>query len=1077
MGKRLGLFLAGCLCAFGMTFAQKTVTGTVIEQETGEPVIGASVLVEGTTIGKATDVNGRFTLQNVPNSAKTLKVTYMGMKDQVVKIHPTVHVEMESTSVKTDEVMVVAFGQAKKSAYTGSATVVGEEQLADYQVSSITNALAGQVPGLQLTSNNGQPGSTSTIRIRGFSSINAGKDPLIVLDGAPYSGDLSNINPNDVESMSILKDATSTALYGARGANGVIMITTKSAKRHGEAQITLDAKVGWNSRALQHYDVIDSPEQYYEMEYLALKNYYMGSGLSENAAWVAANNYIPSALGYNIFTVPEGQMLIGTNGKLNPNATLGRIYTKNGQSYLITPDDWEDAGTRTGLRQEYNLSVNAGSERGTFYASMGYLNEEGITYGSDLERVTGRLRADYQLKKWLKVGGNVSFAHFDGNTLGNNGSSTSTGNIWAMTTQIAPIYPLYLRNADGSRMYDANGIEMMDYGDGMNAGLARPFLPKSNPLQDNLLNTRNYEGNAATATGFADINFTDNLKLTLNGTYDLDETRLTYVYNPYYGQFAPTGTVAKYHTRTYDVNWQQILTYSNTFANHHNVNVMLGHEYYDHRYYLLYASKSNMFSQDNKELAGAVIDGMSSTSYKTRYNNEGYFGRALYDYDERIFANLSLRRDASSRFDKDNRWGTFWSAGAAWLISKENWFKPTWVDELKVKASIGSQGNDNIDSYLYTDLYDISNSSNEIGVSFSSKGNKEITWETNSNFNIGTEFRLFKNLSGSLEYYYRKTTDMLFSVSVPASLGYTSIYDNVGDLHNTGVELTLNYTPIHTNKVNWNVNFNIASLRNRIDMIHDDLKSTTRYDKHGKAYNGYVSGSKFIAEDLSMYTWYLKEYAGVSEDGQALYYKNVYKTDDNGNELTDKHGNAIVESRETTTSWSDADYYVTKETSIPKFFGGLGTSVQAFGFDLSVNFSFQLGGKQYDSTYAEFMSSPGSNGDGYNFHKDLLKSWSTENTESNIPRFQYNDQMYSSTRFLTNASYLNIENINLGYTLPASLTRRIDMESLRIYLACENVAYISARKGFDPRQSYTSATNASYYSPMRTFSIGMTVKF
>ena len=1096
MEKRLMTFIACLFLSIGMALAQSQISGTVTSAEDGAPVVGASVKVVGTRTGTATDADGKFTL-NAPANAK-LQISYIGMTSQTVKAGKNLKIVLSADPQSLDEVVVVAFGTAKKSAFTGSATVVGTEELAKSQVTSVTNALAGAVPGVQLTSSNGAPGSTSTIRIRGFSSLNAGNDALIILDGAPYSGDLSNINPNDVESMTVLKDAASNALYGARGANGVIMITTKKSKAARDAKVTLDAKYGWNSRALQHYDVINDPAEYYEMQYKALYNNYASNGASANSAWASANSALTGdvstgGLGYNIWTVPEGQMLIGQNGRMNPNATLGRLVNYKGQDYWITPDDWEDVGTRTGIRQEYNVSVNGANEKSNFYASFGYLKNEGITYKSDLSRITGRLRADYQAKKWLKVGANLSFAHFDGNSLGNNGSSTSTGNIWACTSQIAPIYPIYIRDGKGNVMVDDNGITMLDYGNGTNAGLSRPFLSDANPIQDVKLNTRNYNGNAASANGFVDIDILNGLKLTLNGTYSLDETRTNYVYNGYYGQFDTTGgTVAMYHSRTYDYDLQQLLNYTTTIADKHNVTVLLGHEYYDTRYYDVGGEKSKMFSPDNKELNGAVVDGQGAESYQTRYNNEGYFGRLQYDYEGRYFGSASIRTDASSRFAKDHRWGTFRSIGGAWLINKEKWFKAPWVDELKFKASIGQQGNDNIGSYRYTDLYSIQNSSGNIGTSFYSKGTEDITWEKNTNFNTGFEFSFWHSkLTGSLEYYYRKTTDMLFSFSVAPSLGYSSYYDNVGSLYNTGFELNLNYNAIRTKDVQWDVHFNIASLRNRLTMLHPDKKTSTLYDASGKAYYGYASGSFFITEGASMYTWRLKEYAGVSEDGQSMWYKNVYEQDENKNDvLYDESGKVVdasykgithkkVTGRETTTTYSDADYYVTKESTIPKFYGGFGTTVRAYGFDLSVNLSYQLGGKGYDGTYATFMQSPTSGTGGYNIHKDLYKAWSSANTTSNIPRFQFGDlySSASSTRFLTNASYLNIENINFGYTLPASVLRSIRLEALRIYLACENVAYISKRKGFDPRQTYTGSTNATNYSPMRTISIGATVTF
>ena len=1004
------------------------------------------------------------------SSAKTLRVSYIGMQTQEVGIKPNVKIIMKPDTEMLEEVMVVAFGTAKKSAFTGSATVVSAEKLEQSQVTSVTDALAGAVPGVTLTSNNGAPGASASIKIRGFSSLNAGNDPLIIVDGAPYSGDLSNINPNDVESMTVLKDAASNALYGARGANGVIIITTKRANMSGEAKVTFDAKWGANTRALKKYDVITDPAMYYEMHYGAMKNYYMNQmNMSDQAAWIEANNNLfgsNGGLGYNVFTVPEGQYLIGQNGKLNPYATLGRVVNYKGRDYLLTPDDWDKVGSRTGLRQEYNFSISAANEKSSFYVSLGYLGNEGITEGSDLKRLTGRLKADYQAKKWLKVGANMSYARFDSNSLGNNGSSSSTANVWAFTTQMAPIYPAYVRNADGSIMVDGNGIEMMDYGSGINAGMQRPFIADANPIQDNKLNTRNAEGNALSGNAFVDITPLPGLKVTLNGTFNLDETRFTYVYNPYYGQFDSTGgTVSKYNQRDYDYNLQQLVSYATSFGDN-NFDILLGHEYYDYRLNYLGASKSKMFSQDNHELDGAVIDGQAATSYKKRRNNEGYFGRLQYNFDERIFGSASLRRDASSRFHPDYRWGTFWSVGGAWLINKESWFYAPWVQELKIKASVGSQGNDNIGDFRYTDVFDIINSDNKVGTAFYSKGTKDITWETNTNFNIGAEFQLWNRVTGSIEYYRRKTSDMLFSFSVAPSLGYSSYFDNVGNMVNSGVEMDFNVNIFNTRNFTWDVNLNISTLKNRLTMLDPDKQISTEYAADGKGYKGYSSGNFFIAEDLPMFTWRMKEYAGVNEDGESLWYRNT----------KDEEGN--VTGRETTKTYADADYYITEETSIPKVYGGFGTKLKVYGVDFGINFTYQIGGKQYDGTYAYFMSSP-SGSAGSNYHKDLLNAWTPENTGSNIPRFQLNDQYSAaaSTRFLTNASFLNIQNINVGYTLPSRWTKKMAISSLRLYMSAENVFYWSKRKGFDPRQSYNETTNATYYSPMRTISGGVTFEF
>ncbi len=1086
MKKRLTMTLASMFLFIGMALAQTTAHGVVVSAENGEPVIGATVKIVGTADGTITDVSGQFSIK-VPSNDSQLEISYIGMISKTVKAGKNLRVELSSDSHDLDEVMVVAFGTAKKSAFTGSAKVVESEKLSLSQVSDVTAALAGAVAGVTLTSDNGGPDSSPKIRVRGFGSLNAGKDPLIIVDGAPYSGDLNNLNPNDVESMTVLKDAASSALYGARGANGVVIITTKRAKFGQSAEIVFDAKIGANSRALQQYDVIKSPAQYYEQHYKALYNYYtVKEQQTADDAWHNVNSMITGkpdngGLGYNIWTVPTGQYLIGKNGRLNPNASLGYVQG----DYYITPDDWEKAGTRTGLRQEYNISVNGATNKSNFYASLGYLENEGITAKSDFKRLSARLRGDYQAKNWLKVGGNMSYSRSESNSLNNNGEDSSTGNVWAFTSQMAPVYPLYVRNADGSLKVDDNGITMLDYGASEQyPKTSRPFITNANPILGNLLNTRNYEGNALSASGFADITFTPGLVLTVNASTNLNETRRIIVNNRYYGQYKNTGgTVNVTHYRQFSYNFQQLLNYTKSFNRLHNLNMMLGHEYYAYSLSWLSAGKSNMFSDDNKELDGAVVDGKNAHSYRERYNNEGYMARLQYDYDNKYYASASFRRDASSRFSVDRRWGNFWSLGGAWILSRENWYDVKALDMLKFKASIGSQGNDNIGDYRYSDLFTISNANGQVGTYFSKKGNSNITWETQTNFNTGFEFSLFKRITGSIEFYYRKTSDMLMEFTTAPTIGYTSYYSNVGDMYNTGFELDLQANIIHTKDIDWNVNFNISSIKNRISKLDPKNKSASYYTSDGKEKFGFTSDSFFVTEGESIYTWRMKEYAGVysestfaltgdtsydpAKGGLSMWYKNTF---DKENKWS---------GRKTTTNFTAADYYVTGETTVPKFQGGFGTSLRAYGFDLSINLSFQFGGKAYDSTYAQFMSSPTSAIGGYNYHKDLLDSWSVDNPNSNIPRFQYADNYSTatSTRFLTSSSYLNIENINFGYTLPASLTKKLFVNSLRIYVAAENLGYISARRGFDPRQTYSDVSSAANYSPMRTISGGVTVKF
>ena len=1046
------------------TAQNRQISGTVSDAN-GHPVAGATVIVDGTSLGTTTNTAGEYTLSAPVNG--TLVVTFVGFEPQQLPIagKTRINVTMKEDAQAIDDVIVVAFGTAKKEAFTGSAAVIKSDEIAKVQTSNVATALVGRVAGVQTSSTSGDLGKTPSIRVRGFGSINAGKEPLWIVDGMPYEGDLNNLNTNDIESMTVLKDAASNALYGARGANGVIMVTTKKAKS-GDAVVTIDAKWGVNSKALEEYDVITSPAQYYETHFKALYGYYAQTNPAAKAYALASSGLTSNGtggLGYNVYTVPEGQALIGTNGKLNPNATLGRKIIYNGQEYWLTPDDWIDEAYQSAFRQEYNVNISGATERSSFYASLGYLDNTGIIKSSALERYTARLKADYQAKKWLKVGGNMSYAHFsNSNGNSNEGSASSTANIFAFSAQMPPIYPVYIRDGSGRIMVDDNGYQMYDYGDKGNAGLTRPLLPGANGLQPSWLNKKKAEGNAFSGSGFVDISLYKGLKLTVNGSTNIDETRTTYLNNQYYGQFAEAGgTISKYHTRDIAYNLQQILNYNETFGKH-NVGLMVGHEYYQKKYYYLSGTKSKLFSYDNEELGGAVVDGAGAHSYIDDYNSEGYFMRAQYDYAGRYFVSGSYRRDASSRFHPDHRWGNFWSVGAAWLLNQENWFDAPWVNMLKLKASYGSQGNDNIGNYLYTDTYSIENNNGEIAVLFGQKGNPNITWETNTNLNIGTEFGFWNNrLSGSVDFFNRKTSDMLFAFSVPSSLGYSSYYANVGDMVNRGVEVELNADLIRTKNVLWSFNLNLTHVKNEVTYLAPEHKSTTV-----EGYKGYIDGSYFVGEGLPLYTYYLRSYAGVDpETGASLWYKDV-KGDDG--KIT----------RTKTSDYTSATRYL-HDSAIPSVYGGFSTSVSAYGVDFSISFNYQIGGKVYDSGYASFMSSPYGTTVGTNYHKDILKAWTPENKGSDIPRLQYGDQYTTSVsdRFLTDASYLNISNINVGYTLPSKITQKFGVQKLRVYLACDNVVYWSKRQGLDPRYSFTGATNFSNYSPIRTISGGVTVQF
>ena len=1084
--KKLQLFFIALTLLFATeAFAQNiTVTGFVKDSSNELGVPFASIMVKGTMIGATTDGDGLYSI-SVPANG-TLVFSSIGYKDVEVPIAgQTKHdVIMHPDTEMLEETIVVAFGTATKESFTGSATVVKSEDIAKTQSSDATRALEGVVAGVQMTTASGSLGSSPSIQIRGISSINADTTPLYVVDGVPFPGDMNNLNPADIESMTVLKDAASNALYGARGANGVIMITTKKGKR-GNATINVDAKWGLNTKANKDYDVITDPGQYYEAYYTAVRNYYeypdakvdpsgnvlYNPGLSPSEAHIKANQIIlgdtsAGGLGYLVYTIPAGQSLINMNGKLNPNATLGRVVGYNDKEYLLYPDSWIDETYISSLRQEYNINISGSTDKISAAASFGYLNNKGIIYGEDMYRYTARVRFDYQAKEWLKFGANISYTNYNWNN-GNSeeGASGSTGNVFAIATNVAPIYPLYIRDGKGNILRDKYGYKRYDYGEGSNAGMIRPYLGNSNALQATYLDKNNSSGNSVNGSSYTEIKFLRDFTFTFNVGFGMEEARGTSIMNMYYGMAASVGgMIAKSHGKSLYLNLQQLLNYKKTIAQDHNITVLLGHESYKTNSYSLSASKSQMFSMENDELNGAVVDAKGAASSAGEYNNEGYFLRAQYDYQNRIFGSFSFRRDASSRFHPDNRWGNFWSLGGGWLINQEEWFPQLyWLDMLKVKASIGSQGNDNIGNYRYVDNYYLTNNQDKPAISFGVKGNKDITWETNTNFNAGFDFEVLRGkVSGTVEYFYRKTSDMLFFFSTPTSLGYSGYYDNIGDMRNSGIELSANVNVMRTKDLNWDVYANLTHYTNKITSLPTEKKTKTV-----EGYSGYANGSYFVGEGLSLYTFYMPKYAGVEkETGKSLWYMDI----------TDKNGN--VTGQTTTSEYADATKYLS-DNPIADLYGGFGTSLQWRGFDFSASFTYSIGGLALDSGYAGFMSSPLSTTPGTNFHKDIFKSWSPENKDSDIPRFQFQDQYTaaSSDRFLTNASYLNFQNAQLGYTLPEQLTRQMHINRLRVYVACDNIIYWSARHGFDPRQSLSGATNSTMNSPVRTISGGINLTF
>ncbi len=1115
MRKRLWFFLTCLMLSTGMALAQQSISGKVIDKSTGKPVIGAQVLLKGTTNGAATDLDGVFTIKNVPQSGGVLRVTYLGMTPIEVAAKNGIRIIMEPENVVLDEVMIVAYGTQKRSSFTGSAVEVNAGEIEKHISTSVTNALANSVAGVQYNSSNGDPaGESTSLRIRGIGSMYASNTPLIILDGMPYDGVISNINPQDVESITTLKDAAASAIYGARGANGVILINTKRG-RPQDAEIHFDAKWGSSSRAVPRYDVIDNPAQYYEIAYQQLYNDYVYNGYSQAEAYAMANQRLldqnNGGLGYLVYTVPEGENLIGTNFKLNPNATLG--YS-DGQ-YYYQPDDWYDETIHNAFRQEYNFSISGANDRLNYYASVGYLDQNGIVDQSGYKRYSGRSNVDYQVKPWFKVGAQLSFTHADFEQPDYTTTSwASSGNLFYIVNNMAPIYPLYVRNADGTIAREVNGLVKYDSNQ---TNQKRPNTV-GNPVRDNLYDRSQNYRDMFTGNWSAIFTPIKDLTLTARIGVNSDNRRRNQLYSTFGNATSVDGAADATNIRQFSVNNQYLANYITDFGTDgtHNLEALIGYEQYKYKYQYTYAYNTHLYDPLIGEVSNAHGPGdhKSVSSFTNNYMIEGYFLRAQYDYQEKYFVSGSFRRDASSRLSKDNRWGSFYSIGAAWNLMKEEFMEDLdldYIDMLKLKASYGEQGNDDLASadysyFPYSDMYEITyDAENDAyAKTLSQLGNDELTWEKNRNFNIGIDFGLFKSrLSGSLEFFTRSTSDMLYFLNQPVSSGFGSIQRpiNVGSVRNTGFEIQLNGAPIHKRNFKWDINFNLTHYKNKITALHESVSETG------------IKGSYFIRRiGGSLNEAYIYKTAGIygpnnysgdtynpAYDGKALYWYHtteevkdaqgeiVYQKGDDGEFVLDEDGNKIPETKEVdkkTLNFSDATQYDYGDI-MPKIQGGLGMDFKVYDFDLSFLFGWQFGGKIYDSSYQALMHTSDQSV-GSAWHKDALKAWSPENTGSSIPRLEndYSVGQSALDRYYTSSDYVALNNVTIGYTLPKLLTSRVGIDNLRVYVAGENLFVISARKGLDPRfsmglGSYTAGTGyaSGNYSALRTITAGISLSF
>ncbi len=1047
MKEKLVMLMACLFLTLSTAMAQtSSVKGTVLSAEDGQPVIGASVGVkEVPTIGVITDVDGKFVLTNLPSAAKTLVVTYLGMETQEVAIQSVVTVNMQPSSMDLEEVVHVAYGVVKKTSFTGSAAQVDAEKLQKMQVSSISKALEGSTAGLQTASSSGTPGSNASIIVRGIGSISASQSPLIVLDGVPYEGSLNSIPTQDIQSLTVLKDAAANSMYGARGSNGVIIVTTRQAAA-GEAKVSFEGRYGYNQRGVPTYDVITDNADYYEMMFESIANSLYESGYDyQDARGYAAENLISGYLKYNVYKgVADNQIV---------NPVTGKVYDGVRSAATKWSDSWLTDPFRAGARQEYNLNITGGTEKTRAYGSISYLDDQGFVENSGFTRISARAKVDQQVSKHVRAGVNLAYSNTNQRTFGDTDSNYS--NIFMFSQQIAPIYPIYLYDTEGNLMMK-DGKARYDFGTEYN----RPYAQEQNPLAVLMDNTNTTKRDNVSSRGYIDINFTDNLKFSTNLAYDAFNTISDTYMTPNAGDAASVGGRGyKQYSNYSALNANQLLTWSPEFGKN-SIVWLIGHETKKDNSSYLYGHMTNFLNANNTEFANATRY-QELTSASSSYSLEGYFTRLEYDFADKYYVSASYRRDASSRFHPDVRWGDFYSVGASWRVDQEEFLKDiAIIDNLRLKASYGTQGNDNIGlDIVYLDLYTVERVDGAPALTKYYRGNPDLTWEKSTNFNAGFELGMFNRLDVNADFFIKETNDMIYWRPLSPSLGSpTSMLVNDIDMKNTGIELEVSADVVKTREFNWNVALNLTHYKNELTRLPSD-----------KDPEGYQAGSYWRKIGGSLYDYYTYEYAGVDPvDGKPMYNKYTENVDEEGNGT----GTYTVTHVNTT---SEATLREIGKSAIPDLYGGLNTTLSAFGFDFTVATAFQLGGYVWDSYYQNLMN-PGSAGT--NMHKDMYQRWNTSNTETSVPRLCYEDQDAngSSDRWLTSASYFSLRNVTLGYTLPFQLSKKLSIENARVYLTGDNIWLKSARKGLDPRQSFTGSTGY-VYSALATYSVGVSLTF
>lgn len=969
----------------------------------------------------------------------------MGMTTQEVTIHPYVKVTMQSDAEVLEDVLVVAYGTAKKESFTGSAAVVNNKKITARPVANVTKALEGMVAGVQTTSGSGQPGSGASIVIRGFGSINASSSPLYVVDGVPYDGSISSINPNDIASMTILKDASAGALYGSRGANGVVMITTKKGEQ-GRTRVNLKTNWGVSSRSLPRYETLDEAG-YLGTVYQSYKNDLIyNDGVAPSLAAVQALQAMKSG----------ATAIFGTNEMYNPfnysiteliDPVTGKVRS---DAKLRYSEDWVDEAMQDNpLRQDYTATITSGNDRTSQMYSLGYVDEQGLLKTTKFSRISARMNIDTQVNKWLKAGMNANYARRSSNSAQENNSYSS--NVWYTAELMAPIYPVFEKDAAGNTIVDGLGNPVFDYGSSRPAGANADWNTIATLYDDRYLSeSDNLSGRAYAEIGNLKTGALQGLKLAVNYGFDLvNASSMTY-YNPYNGNSVGVkGTIQKANGRTFSYTFNQLLTYDRKFGKHH-VDVLAGHEFYKYNYQYLGAAKTGFPFGGLYELdaASTITD---ASSYQDFYAVESVLSRASYDYDDKYYLSGSYRRDGSSRFHKDSRWGDFWSVGANWRISQENFMKNVkWVNNLSVKASYGVQGNDNLGSfYAWQSFYDLGwPNATMNGAALSSLESSDLRWEKNANLNVGVEARLFNRLSLGIEWYNRETSDMLMAYPMATSLGFDGYNKNIGSMRNRGIDASA-AVEIIKREFNWTFSVMASTIDNKVLKLADKPEI--------------ISGSYIIREGETLNSFYTATAAGVDPaTGKQLYW--VWDEDENGV----KSEKYITDDKAKATQCKEI-----QGSRIPDVYGSFTNEFRYKGFDLSVMCTYSLGGKVLDGVYSTLLYG---NYIGQAKSKHLERAWKQPGDITDIPRIEIGQSYPTTNNSLINASYLALKNITLGYSLPVRTAKALGMQNLRITATGDNLVLFNHLKGMNPQYNFTGGTNFGYV-PTRTIAFGIDVTF